>query len=92
MNIKNQNKLKTLLEFRNTTPVVYAPKPPKHRKHPPRRRENSSGALEYLKQLLVGIANMEVAARDKPNEKVNGKIVGMYAGDINKNDSGTLLT
>jgi len=84
---KKENAPLKLDEFKNTTTIVYAKPPPKSKGHPPLNRQNSSGVLEYLKQLIVGIRNKTVAQNGKPNSKVNDKIIGMYAGDINKNDN-----
>lgn len=84
---KKQNIFLKLDEFKNTTTVTYAKPSPKPKVHPPLNRQNSSGVLEYLKQLIVGIRNKTVAQNGKPNSKVNDKIIGMYAGDINKNDN-----
>lgn len=64
---------------------VYAPARPRIKEKGPLTRENKSGALEYLKQLVVGIENKRAAQNPKINRKVNDKIVGMYAGDTNKN-------
>jgi len=72
-------------EAKDTTTIVYARVPPKPLQKGPIQRQNSSGVLEYLKQLVVGIKNKNAAMVNKPNRKVNDKIVGMYAGDTNKN-------
>jgi hypothetical protein len=67
--------------------VVYARVPPKPAMKGPIPKENKSGVLEYLKQLVVGIQNKNVALKQNPNRKANDKIVGMYAGDSSKNEN-----
>jgi len=74
-----------IAEAKDTTTIVYARVPPKPLQKGPINRQNTSGVLEYLKQLVVGIKNKDAAIVNKPNRKVNDKIVGMYAGDTNKN-------
>ena len=74
-------------EAKGTTTIVYARVPPKSLQKGPIQRQNASGVLEYLKQLIVGIKNKNAALGNKPNRKVNDKIVGMYAGDTNKNNN-----
>jgi hypothetical protein len=66
--------------------IVYAKVPPKPLQKGPRYRENTSGPKEYLMQFIVGLENNRAANKTKINKKVNRKIIGMYAGDVNKND------
>ena len=72
-------------EAKDTTTLIYARVPPKPLQKGPINRQNASSVLEYLKQFIVGIKNKNAAIVNKPNRKINDKIVGMYAGDTNKN-------
>ena len=63
----------------------YTPAPPKPPAKPPRTREqNLSGALEKHKQRIVALKQHDDKTRNIPNKKVSDKIIGMYAGDTNK--------
>ena len=75
------------MNLKESYAVVYARVPPKPREKGPINRENKSSALEVLKQMVVGIENKRAAQNPKINRKYNDKIVGMYAGDTNKERS-----
>lgn len=75
------------MNLKESYALVYARVPPKPKEKGPINRENKSGTLEYLKQLMVGIKNSRAANDSKPNHKVNRKVVGMYAGDMDKHKS-----
>jgi hypothetical protein len=63
----------------------YTPAPPKPPAKPPRTREqNLSGPLEKHQQRLVAIQQHNDKSRNVPNKKVNDRILGMYAGDTDK--------
>ena len=63
----------------------YTPAPPKPPAKPPRTRDqNLSGALEKHKQRIVALKQHDDKTRNIPNKKINDKIIGMYAGDTNK--------
>lgn len=65
----------------------YTPAPPKPKRKPPREREqNLSGTIEKNKQHLVAIKNHQNFIKSNPNTNINDKIVGMYAGDTEKNE------
>lgn len=74
-------------EYKDPYDPSYAKKPPKIKSKGPLERENKSGTLEYLKQLVVGVENHRKAVNSKPNHKPVKRIVGMYAGDIDKDES-----
>ena len=75
-----------LMDSKSPYDPTYAPKQPKIKQKGPLERENKSGTIEYLKQLVVGIRNHRAAVNSRPNQKPVKRIVGMYAGDTNKNE------
>jgi hypothetical protein len=75
------------MNLKESYATVYARVPPKPKQKGPLSRENKSGTLEYLKQLVVGIKNHRKSVDAKPNHKPNKRIIGMYAGDVDKTKS-----
>ena len=78
--------MKTLSEFITeiSSEVKHSPPPPKVTKHPPRKKSDISTAKEVLSQILVGLKNHNVVRNSRINTKYNNKVVGLYAGDIDR--------
>jgi hypothetical protein len=76
-----------VLAKEETSQVKYAPPPPKKIKKPPIIRSNASGVLEVLRQRIAAFKNHLRTFIRNPNIKHNNKVLGLVAGDIDKNET-----
>ena len=75
-----------VLAKEETSQVKYAPSPPKKIKKPPIIRSNASGVLEVLRQRITAFKNHLRSFIRNPNIKHNNKVLGLVAGDLDKNE------